>query len=323
MKPFSLLLGALCAGLISAAAAPAATLDVASLMSGLNLVVLNDANLSSINHVEGTAYVGGNLTSGTIYANSRNMASVTIGDATGGLIVGGDIDAHVNDGGSGAIVAGGSYNNTGGSGPSVSTGVSGIPVAEMIATFDELSDNLATLASTGVTISGDSNNVVINALSGTDGVAVLNLTAAEFESIFGNQNASVSFNVASGLSLVINVAGTDLDVLAKINTDATTTLFNFYEATTVDFGSGKWGASVLAPYATLTSAAGGMDGTIVAYNLVAKGEFHPFSGNTGYAGTLPQFATAAPVPVPASLPLVLTGLGALVLLRRRLRRKSA
>ena len=84
-------------------------------------------------------------------------------------------------------------------------------------------------------------------------------------------------------------------------------LFNFPDATSLNTGSGEFAASILAPYAQLTS--GTLDGTIiVAQGTSINGEVH----NIEFQGTLPSPPPvnhgAPAVPEPGTLALVGTGI---------------
>lgn len=308
--------------------ASAASLDVQDLMTSLNLVVLGDADASAINHIEGTAYVGGTLKSGTIYANNRGMDEVTLGDVTGGLIVGGDIDATINGGGQGAIVVGGSITGSNGSGLPTTTGAD-VPVAEMTTLFTELTSNLATLDTTA----GASFDPTMNFQSFTsgagdeDGIAVLNISYSDMLDVMSNGN-QVTFDIDDSVSsFIINVAGSDFTganaLTAAINTAQDKVLFNFYEATDL-VTTNTWNASILATGADYFNGAG-ENGSIIVGSLTMGGEIRPYSPNNNvFSGTLPSFASTptTPVPVPASLPMAAAAVGVLGLMARR-RRKAA
>lgn len=304
----------------------AANLDAQGLMNSLNLVVLGDADASAINHIEGTAYIGGDLNSGTIYANNRGMDEVTVGDVTGGLIVGGDINATVNGGGQGAIVVGGTINGGNGSGLPTTTGAV-VPVAEMATLFTELSSNLATLDTTaGATFDTAMNFQSLTSGAGDeDGIAVLNLSQTDALDLMSN-GGQLRFNLDTDVtSYIVNVAGTDFTGANAINIQTNNAqpnvLFNFYEAQSLTTNS-TWNASILAPEAAYFNGSG-ENGTYVVGSLIMGGEIRPYNGNTVFSGTLPTFATetAAPVPVPAALPLAATGLALLGFVGRR--RKAA
>ncbi|MBE3638083.1 collagen-binding domain-containing protein [Mangrovicoccus algicola] len=304
--------------------ASAASLDAEALMKSLNVIALGDADTSSVNHVEGPVYVGGNLTSGTFNANTDGLAEATVGGVTGAVIVGGDVNTHLNSGTNGAIQIGGSLNGT--SDVSYNSGVSGIPVADMVDTFTSLAAGLSTLGDTsGVTYNTAMNFKSFTSGSGnSEGIAILNLSYADALSMFTGAG-QISFNIdASVTSFIINVAGTDFasdwstQVGMQVNSNVSNVLFNFYEAEGVTFTS-TWNASVLAPDALVTTAPGGTNGTIVAGELMLKGEVRPYGDTTVWTGTLPAAAPTTPVPLPAALPLALAGLGALGLVARRRR----
>lgn len=318
------------AALACALAAPGASfasgLNALEILNGMNLVVLGDADASKINHVEGAAYIGGTLTSSTFYANSRNQSEISLGGATGSLIVGGDVNAVLNAGGEGAIVIGGAHNGSSNAPNTTTTGVGvnkagGVPVTEMKTLFTTLSDDLSAWETNTATQGGDSNNTTISSGAGNaDGIAFLTLTETETKALFGNQNGNISFLVQSGVSLIINAAGKALDIRAKVNNEAPNVLVNFYEAETLNFSSSPFNTSLLAAYANVSSPDGGTRGSFVAGSLTMKGEIRPFNGDaTGYRGKLPPVSEepVGEVPLPPALPLMVAGFLSLAALRGR------
>lgn len=323
---YKYLLPAAATAALLAGSAQAATLDADYIMNAATTIVLGDLTPTGTTHLEGPGYVGGNLTSGTFDANTDDMPELDLGTVSGGLIVGGNLTTNLNSAQNGTVQVGGTYTGN----PGTETVVTGadVPVAEMAALFTSLSTNLATLDTTvGASLGGDSNNPLFTAgAGGDDGIAILNLDASTALSLFSNQNANPQFDLTGGATgLIINVAGDLSSVAFKINNDSPDVLFNFYETVAddasdvFDFGGGPFNASVLAPFANVKSASGGMNGTMVAGTLDLGGEIRPYNNVNGYAGGLPGFAPAPPseVPVPAALPLLAAGLGALGLMRRR------
>ncbi len=297
-----------------ASGASAATLDAESLIAGSTAIVLGDLSTSATSHVEGTVYVGGDLSSSTFDANRDGLADLDLGTVSGSLIVGGDLTANLNGAQVGTVAVGGTYTGN----PGTETVVTGadVPVSEVTSLFENLSTDLSSFEDTaGASISGDSNNVVFNTGNGgADTLAFLNLDAAYAVSLFSNQNANISFNFGDINGFIINVAGDIGDIDLKLNDSLDNVLFNFYESTELDFGGGPFNASILAPFADVTSAAGGTNGTVIAGNLTLGGEIRPFNDTNGYVGGLPVIA---PVPLPAAAWLMFAAIGSLVGLRRR------
>jgi len=143
---------------------------------------------------------------------------------------------------------------------------------------------------------------------------VFNITAAEFAAgaidvETHGTNPTVIINVTGGTAGAYTSGGIFLyngqQDFSSEKTDKV--LFNFPDATTLNTGSGEFAASILAPYAKLTS--GTLDGTIiVAQGTSINGEVH----NIEFQGTLPTLPpvnhSAPPVPEPGTLALVGTGI---------------
>lgn len=100
-----------CTTAISGASmASAAGLDAQDLISGFTVVSLGDFSAQQTDHIEGTIYVGGDYTAAANVtdANRDNLADVTVGDVSGSLIVGGDLNVNtINSAQRGDIVVGG------------------------------------------------------------------------------------------------------------------------------------------------------------------------------------------------------------------------
>lgn len=320
------LVGALALGLLHAAPASAAAIDPAALMNEFAFISLGDADISGINHIEGRAYVGGNVNLGNGYANSDGEADVQVGAVSGSFIIGGNVTGTLQ-GGSGQVVVGGSLIGSNNIGSRLTTGVgtdpeTGVPVDAMRIAFQGMSGLLADLDDTsGASISGDMNGRVISSGAGNeDGLAILNLTSEQVSLIFSGTN-DLSFNIAENVTLVVNVMGETLATDLRINNQFPRALFNFYEATTLAWGSSTVNTSALAPYAELTSSPGG--GTrgswVVGSMSQMNGEIRSFQPGTDvFTGDLSSVSSV--VPLPAGAWLMLGGIGALGGLRLRRRK---
>ncbi|KMK68457.1 collagen-binding domain-containing protein [Puniceibacterium sp. IMCC21224] len=342
--------------LMLGSSASAATLDAQSLMQSLNVIVLGDMDLRNTDHVEGTVYVGGNLNSGAlttgsptytnISINTDGMANAVVGDVEGAVIVGGAVSGNFQSATKGDVVVGSSFSGTqGGSGSltqNVGTDVAGgVAVSDMTQTFENLSSSLAGLTTTvGASFDTTQNfKTFTSGTGGDDGIAAINLSYSDAISMF-SASEQLRFDLSSSISsLIINVAGDDFAsagywdgvnnvwnpgtiVGAQVNDNQPKVLFNFFQATELVLGS-NWNASLLAPSALLTSSGGGTNGTVVAGDLILGGEIRPYNDSYLFSGTLPASSeTISAVPVPAGLPLVLSGLFALFFARRQ-RRKAA
>ena len=307
-----------------------------------NVVAFN--NFTTSNHVGGRSLVGGNLnvTNGVVAMggtgsgnSSYGTAAVTVagsanfsnGNVNGaGVQVGGNLTGNFNNNGGGAVQVGGTaqaqqnFTVQGNQGTNFTNTL--ISQANDIkASLTSLSSNLAALVSSppgDVVVGGDSNNQSIT-VNGT-GLKVLNWTEAMFES---NSNQQLAVTIPSGATLVINVAGTDIDFNRNFNTYANmnNVLFNFYQATTIDIGK-QFSGSILGVFADITGGnAGNIDGTVVGKSVTqnANGEIHnvPFQGDLSSVGG----SVVSTAPEPSTWAMLILGFGLVGLtLRRRERR---
>ncbi|MFC3123017.1 choice-of-anchor A family protein [Agaribacter flavus] len=122
-------------------------------------------------------------------------------------------------------------------------------------------------------------------------------------SLSGTDNRTVIINVSTeGLSNnEINIANLGINLNNGFNGAQafSNILWNFYDATRIDFGSLNVKGSVLAPYAH-TFGSANVDGAYAALSFTGAREFHNFTFN-GSGGPVP-------VPAPAVLLLLISGL---------------
>ena len=311
-KTLGLAVTALC--LVSGA--NAATLDAAALLKDFTTIALGNLNGSS--ESEGPVFVGGNLSSNGYGVNPDNLANGHVGGASGSLIVGGNVSGNPVNVGAGDVVIGGStsaiINRNGGG--TLMTGAS-VDVAGVAAALNGLSGYLASFATTaGASVNtADQNLKSLNSGAGGTGVltgiAVLNLDLAQTLAFLGGGNLA-SLNLVSGVTTIVNLAGTNLSINGNFNQDDSTVLFNFYEATSLTIGN-TFGFGILAPKADIFANAGGDDGVVVGRNITQQIEFRPLHGKN-FTGELPKMAA---VPLPASGVLLGLGLLGLTALRKR------
>lgn len=328
------------AGLIAIAGAmPAsAALVGQSISTGIaslkewNVVAFN--NFNSNNHVDGRVFVGGNfqtaapagsnfsILNNNIPSSQYGTGSLTVvGNAAfqsgnsinagGGINVGGNVSGTFNNNGNNVVTYGGtssaSANNT-----TFTNGGANFTSAlvsqknDIKASLTSLSSNLAALANTGgVAVGGDSNNQTITVTG--SGLKVLNWSEAMFE---GNQNQQLLVTLPSDATLVINVAGTNIDFNRNFNTFANDerVLFNFYEATNVNIQR-QFSGSILGVFADITGGnSGNIDGTVIGNNVTqnSNGEIH----NNYFQGDLSSVGgTVSAAPEPSTWGMLILGFG--------------
>ncbi len=338
--------GALAAAIVAAPAA-SATLSVESLLGTYNAVTSGD--FRSNQEVEGRLYVGGNLTGNAVQTGLRTLpagpaqnvvvkGNATIGKISGNgqIVIGGNATSNIeNQSGQGGsapldVFVGGAYTGNYNANPGTSTaidvqdGLAGdagfearFPEVDYQAVRD-YSRYLSTLTGSDFAFS-DANNRRITATGnavaneGNDwdasNVSVYHATLDDFV------NGGYALDFGSDQTIIMNVAGTSGTFSANPlggTFGAENILWNFYEATgTINVNSVIAG-SVLAPWADLRGFNGSTEGSVFAQSITLdNGELHlrPFEGD------LPEISA---VPVPASLPLLLAGLGGLWISRRRM-----
>ena len=245
--------------------------------------------------------IGGNLT-GNMNLSSGSVLNVG-GNASG---VNGTSGATVNAGGSISGNQNGAAFNSG-LGANWNAGTTSAVTSSQLATLQgdlqALSSYLAGLSlptnPSSITMGGQ--GPVFNAVGGANSFALFDFSTAQF----GNE---INFNVSDpGLTIIVNVAGTDIDwnmnpvggFSAGLNRNI---IWNFFEAETIDFNRMVHG-SVLAPYASIANSTA-LEGTIVARAMKMGGEVHLGT----FDGGVP-FDTPDAVPEPATWAMLIIGFG--------------
>jgi len=279
-----------------------------SALDSFNAVIFTNATTSS--DIEGAALIGGNFSGATVYTNP------TVGTATGygALTVFGSTSGNpinLNDGGS-AYVGGakGAIINFNGGGRYISAPPNDI--AQFQSSFTTFSQTLAGLTPNS-SLPATGNNEVIAATPGSNGVAVLDITATELANI-----PSFQLDLNGATSVIFNVSGTTVNFNANVEsglTGADDTIWNFYQAKSVTIGT-QIAGSVLAPLANVTND-NQIDGALVANSWTGNGELHDYP-YTGASPIPPTSVSAAPEPSTWALTLAAVG-GIGLMLRRRYR----
>lgn len=291
--------------LAAALAAAAVSTAQAGVLNDWNLIVLED--LTSTQEVEGRTMVGRDLFTGASqYGTMLDRPSHFGIDVlvVGRNLNGGDVHMEAGNLRLGGTRTGAVLFNGGGSQIN-DAGAAGM-VAAAHAQAAGVSSFLAGLAATN-TVSiptGSPAPVNFSAVAGVGGVAVFNVDGNQLFSNGFVQQFDIAMNSAT--TVIINVSGTSIthdegNFLGGFNAgNASTILWNFYEAETLDIDRALYGA-VLAPNAHLTNG-NFIAGSVVVENFTQNGEIH-LPTYTGY------------VPAPGSLAAI--GIAGLVATRRR------
>lgn len=315
-----LLVGA--GSLFLGAPAKAMVLDAETSLRTFSVIVFDD--LTSGADVDGRTYVGGNLGGGgsTFFAQSGSVAPSSL-DA---LYVGGNVTGgfkQVNNNGN-AQIAGNvqNMNMNGGTafiGGTITGTVNGnsvtgamVTIPDVQTALEAVSDEIAALtANSNYTIMG--NLLTLNAVPDASGVAVFDLPAGLLDTVL-----EITFNLNGATDVFINVGGTSVLVNENFlggngNLVAERAIWNFYEAADVTITRQFHGA-VLAPDATVTNSQQ-INGNVVARNFNQNAQVRLPT----FSGTLPNTA----VPEPHHATVLLVGLSAVAVARRKRRRFEA
>jgi choice-of-anchor A domain-containing protein len=270
-------------------------------------------NLNGAVHVEGMTFVGGNLVSTQL--SEFNHKDKTPEGSFDGLEVAGNVSGQMKimqgetavygtKDASAQILCDGSVNcTTGGVNLSAKKIALSNEMASLTSNYQGLAANAA---------AAKSDKKIILQYTGTDALAIFSVNAAD---IFF-QNSEIDLDMGKAVQVVINVLGNATVTNTNLtgNWNYSNTLWNFYTATTVNFGSMAVKGSVLAANADVFNATG-FDGSLYAksYTNDSLREVH------GFFWPQPQVDPHTSVPEPSILVLLLAGLGMLGLgqLRRR------
>lgn len=292
-------------------------------LADYDLILLGDLNVSGgSGHIEGKAFIGGDVVNASVFAQkeartSREDTVKVVGNfkANNGT--------HID---SGYLAYEGSYsgrtNICNGTGLSASNCLKkvtdGSLSAEKASLYSQLqteSDYYRSLASSeGVALIGDMNNKKFSYKGDATDLVVFNITADELR----GPQWSLDMDFSTALNVVINVSGTSFTAgntkngTESFRTNANNVLWNFYEATSLNFGD-SWYGSILALNATISTNSN-LNGAVAAKSYTGNGEIH--KGSWSYTPPPPP---ATYVNEPSILILLLCGLGLIGLSRLRKR----
>ena len=250
----------------------AGSLTANAILKDFNAVIYGNGSTPS--DIQGAAVIGGNFSGATVDSSPSGSlptgfgALTVFGSTSGNAInlnnggkayVGGTKGAKINFNGGGSYIAA----------PST-------PISALQPTLNALSTSLSQLAATG-TLPATGNNEVIKATPGANGIAVIDLTAAQLAAI-----PSFTVNLNGASSLIFNVNGSSANFNANDEsgtTGAGNIIWNFYNATGTVALNTQIGGTVLAPAAKVTNS-NQVDGFLVAKTWTGSGELHdiPFIG---------------------------------------------
>ena len=282
----------------------------AGLINDYNLIVFD--NLQTTSNIEGRAFVGGNLSGSAVYGTRVTNSS------TDSLTVGGNIKPHSN-----VTIESGNLRLGGNIGPHSNINMhngqiiqdSSINISPIQTELQLLSQQYSGLtANSTYSLPGSQPSPLTFQAQGSS-LAIFDVT----EDFFTNsrlQAIDISLNGAD--TVLFNVSGSSINFTSSGNFVGNfwnddiqqKILWNFYDATNINFGGHTFTGSVLAPYASLTSY-GAIEGSVIANSVNTYGQMHlpTFSGNI----------EVTPVPAPGALFLGLAGCGALRAYRRRIK----
>jgi len=118
-----------------------------------------------------------------------------------------------------------------------------------------------------------------------------------------NRACSLTLNIGADDKAIVNVSGKTLDFGAMgwniTNGNVNNILFNFYEADTLSISNVGISGSILAPHAAMSFNSGQITGTVIAASIEGTGQYNQ------------------PIPEPATLFMLSTGLAGLACTKRR------
>ncbi len=315
MRNLNLFIAALIGTALLAPAAQAATP-----YDGLN-VLIRDNFQSQYSEVQGVLAVGGNA---TLFNYGVDLLSTPYGGAGGyGLVVGGNLT--FSSGAVGTLVSnpaqtyyGGALN---GALVNYTAGTATAPTSTPV-NFTSLFSQAgsASTALAGYTVNGATTlSAGINPQGvtftgdGASGLQVFSISGTDLQT----RNQIVVNSVPTTSTILVNVTGAFAQ-LASVDSSTpfapfgNKVLFNFKDATQVNFANTGLHASVLAPNAVITSSSGYLQGMVIAKDWNGDFALHTAGGPDILA-----------VPEPETYAMMLAGLGLMGFVARRRKQSQA
>ena len=304
-----------------AGAASFSVMASATPLNDYNLILFGDLNVSGgSGHIEGKAFIGGNVVNASVFAqkepdNSTADTVKVVGNfkSNSGTHIDAGYLAYEGAFSGPANICNGTDMGQSGCLKKVTDGSLSAEKVDLFNVLQAESDYYKGLASSDNTaLIGDMNNKKFSYTGSATDLVVFNITA---DQLTGPQ-WSLDMDFATALNVVINVSGTSFNAgTTKNGTNSfrnnfNNVLWNFYEATTLNFGD-SWYGSILALNATIKTNSN-LDGAIAAKSYAGNGEIH--KGSWDYTPPTVE------VPEPSLLGLMMAGLGLLGLGRLRRRR---
>lgn len=295
------LFAGIAAAFLASAPAFAAPLTLEETLGTFNLVT---ESYTGNQEVEGRTYVDSSISN----VNGQfGFVTPTDSESYAALTVNGDIvNSNINlTTTTQAVVSGSVVNSNINNGTAV-TGATDLPSFDFDV-FRAESLSLRDLDTTTQADISDQNKKVFG------GSSVVNVSLSDLSS------GGYTFDFSHGGPIIINVSGTSgsfgMNGLGLSEADASRVIWNFYEAETISVNSSIFG-HVLATEAVMTGFNGSTEGTVIAKSVtLTNGELHQVAWND----TLPGGSNTPVVPLPAGGVLLITGLGAMTVMRRRRR----
>jgi choice-of-anchor A domain-containing protein len=280
---------------LQAFSASAAILDF-GVAGQFNVFVFEDFT-SSNSDVEGAVAVGGAFKATSYSVNERNKA--VAGNA---LVVGKDLDFSNGSVKNGNINAGGTIKTSGFGFDGSHINTHPVNFANERTYLTDLSASLNSLANTG-TATYNYSGLQLTAGNSTD-AQIFDIDG----SLFNSRNNTTFNGFANGQTIILNISGNGLKFDGGTGTDfgkyGFNVIYNFYQATTLDTGSGATG-SILAPLADITGGYTAINGNVIgkSWNTNTQVNVNGMFKTTEVAGL-----TVTPVPEPESYAMLLAGL---------------